>query len=125
MAVKRKSTYRRRAPAKRRRTYRRRARTPIGSLALRLFETKKKESRITETPINSLTGWYTDAVHMQLAQGDAYSQLEGHMIRGKGISFKGFIKNNATTTMMLRYGVICVKQGSAYMPTFQGGTEAL
>lgn len=105
------------------RTYRKRA--PLKNLALRLFETKKKETRAGEVAINSLTGWYVDAGHQALSQDDTYSGIEGHIIRGKGISFRGFIKNNASTTMLVRFGVICVKQGASDYTTFSGGSNVL
>lgn len=75
--------------------------------------------------MNTLAGWYTNANMMQLTQDDSYSGLEGHIIRGKGISFKGWFKNNATTTAIIRFGVMLVKQGSSAMGTFTTGSNVL
>lgn len=125
MAVKRKATASRRPAKRARRVYRRRKASPIGKLALRLFETKKKEYREGETAINSLTGWYANAACMALTQNDAYSGMEGHIVRGKGISIVGWIKNNATTTQIVRLGVVNVKQGSSKTTDFYNGTDVL
>lgn len=114
-----------RVAKKARRTYKRKQSGAIGPLALRLFETKKHETRAGEVSINSLSGWYADGGAMVLSQNDAYSGLEGHMIRGKGISIRGFIKNNATTTQLVRLGVMRVKQGASKMNDFAAGTDVL
>lgn len=109
-----------------RKTYRRVKRTvPVARLALRLLETKKKETRWGEIQLNSLASWYTNAEAMRLTQSDTYSGLEGHIIRGKGISFKGWFKNNGTTTMLVRFGVMLVKQGTSQISLFQAGTGVL
>lgn len=125
MAIKRKYSSRSTTRRVKRKTRPRRRRTPIASLALRLFETKKKETRAGEVTINSLTGWYADAGQMALPQDDTYSGLEGHIIRGKGISIRGFIKNNASTTMLVRFGVMCIKQGASDYSAFIAGTNVL
>lgn len=104
---------------------RRRLNRSIPRLALRLFETKKKETRWTENSINSLSGWFTNSLMMQLSQDDTYSGIEGHIIRGRGISFKGWFKNNGTSTMIIRFGVMCVKQGSSSIATFNAGSDVL
>lgn len=93
--------------------------------ALRVFETKKKETRWGETSISSLAGWFTNSGSMILSQGDTYSTIEGHIIRGKGISFQGWFRNNGTSTMIVRYGVICLKNGNSDWTTFSGGSDAL
>lgn len=95
------------------------------NLSLRIFETKKKETRWGETSISSLAGWFTNAGSMILSQGDTYSTIEGHIIRGKGISFQGWFKNNASTTMIVRYGIMLVKNGNSDYSTFNGGSDAL
>lgn len=113
---------------KRRKVVQRRRRTfkpSIPRLAMRIFETKKKETRWGEVNLNSLASWYTNAECMRLSQDDSYSGLEGHIVRGKGISFKGWFKNNASSTMLVRFGVICVKQGSSSFSTFQAGSNVL
>lgn len=109
----------------RRKTYRRRKATPVGSLALRLFETKKKVYNEGETAINSITGWYANAACMALTQNDSYAGIEGHIVRGKGISIKGWIKNNATTTQIVRLGVANVLRGSSKTTDFYAGTDVL
>lgn len=126
MAIKRKaSTYRRRPAKKARRMVRRRPRSPIGALALRLFETKRQEYRETETPINSLTGWYANASSMNITQGVTYATMDGHIIRGKGLSIRGWVKNNATTTQIVRVGICHIKQGASKIPDFYAGTDVL
>jgi hypothetical protein len=95
------------------------------STALRVFETKKKETRWGEQNINSFGGWFTNSACMSLTQGDSYASIEGHIIRGKGISYKGWFKNNASTTMVIRFGVMLVKQGSSSISTFVAGTNVL
>lgn len=97
----------------------------IPRLALRLFETKKKETRWGEVNINSLAGWYTNSACMQLSQGDTYSTIEGHIIRGRGIKLVGWFKNNGSSTMIVRFGVMCVKQGSSAISLFNAGTNVL
>lgn len=109
------------APVRRRRSYN----ASIPRLALRLFETKKKETRWGEVSLNSLAGWFTQAEAMRLPQDDTYSGLEGHIIRGRGFSIKGWFKNNSNTTMLVRFGVMLVKQGSSSFSTFQGGSNIL
>lgn len=118
--VPRKKSYRRR------RVYRRSStKAPsTARLALRLLETKKKESFWNETSLSSLASWFTNADAMKLTQNDSYSGLEGHIVRGKGISYTGWFKNNGTTTMLVRFGVICVKQGRAQFTTFASGSDA-
>lgn len=125
--AKRKFTGQSARSAKRRKTAprRRRSKLNVAGLAMRLFETKKKETRAGEVAINSLTGWYADAGQMALPQDDTYSGLEGHIIRGKGIAIRGFIKNNASTTMLVRFGVMCVKQGASDWSAFSAGTNVL
>lgn len=124
--AKRKALPMNRTAKRRKTTYRRRRyTTSIPKLALRLFETKKKETRGQEVSINSLTGWYADAGMMALPQDDSYSGLEGHIVRGKGVSIRGYIKNNATTTMMVRFGVAAIKQGSSAWGSFSAGTNVL
>lgn len=103
----------------------RRYKSSIPRLALRLFETKKKETRWGEVSLNTLAGWYTNSAAMQLSQGDTYSTIEGHIIRGRGLKIVGWFKNNATTTAIVRFGVMLVKQGSSAISTFAAGTNVL
>lgn len=110
---------------KARRTGKRKSSGAVASLALKLFETKKHETRAGEVVINSLSGWYADGGAMVLSQNDAYSGLEGHMVRGKGLSIRGWVRNNATTTQVVRLGVIRVKQGASKMSDFAAGTDVL
>lgn len=107
---------------RRKRTYKKRS---LPKLSLRLFETKKKETRWTENSLNSLASWFTNAGSMILTQGDSYSTIEGHIIRGKGIKFQGWFKNNGTTTQIIRYGVMLVKNGNSEYSTFNTGTDVL
>jgi len=122
---KRSSAPTRYARKRRRVTYRRRKSAPIGKLALRLFESKKKQYSETETAINSITGWYANGACMALSQNDSYSGMEGHIIRGKGISIRGWIKNNATTTQCVRLGVANVLRGSSKSTDFYAGTDVI
>lgn len=116
----RRSTKRRRVMSKRRNRS-----TPVGKLALKLFETKKKQYTENETPINSLSGWYANGACMALTQNDNYSGMEGHIVRGKGISIRGFIKNNATTTQCVRFGVANVLRGSSKSTDFYAGNDVI
>lgn len=113
-------------PAKRtKRSSRRRGFGGVAKLALRLLETKKKETRATENSVNTLSGWYTDAGHMILGQNDTYAGLEGHIVRGKGISVHGWLRNNATTTVVLRMGMMLIKNGEVQYGAFSAGTAVL
>lgn len=122
---KRKATTMSRPAKKSRTTRRKQGRGGVAKLALRLLETKKKETRGQEISINTLTGWYTDAGHMVLGQNDTYSGLEGHIVRGKGISVHGWLRNNATSTVVLRMGMMLVKNGEAQNGAFSAGTAVL
>lgn len=123
---KRKATTQISRPAKKRAMApRKRPMGGVAKLALRLLETKKKETRGQEISINTLTGWYADAGHMILGQNDTYSGLEGHIIRGKGISVSGWLRNNATTTVVLRIGMMLVKNGAVQYSAFSAGTAVL
>lgn len=108
----------------RRRTYRCKPMS-TKALAMRLFEHKKNEYREVETSINTLSGWYANCVAMQLSQGGAYNQLTGHIVRGKGLLFQGWLKSNATTTVVMRIGVANVLRGSSKTSDFFAGTDVL
>lgn len=104
------------------RTYKRKT---IAKLALRLFETKKHEYRESETNINTLSGWYASAENMKISQGATYAGLDGHFVRGKGISYRGWFRNNATTTVIIRFGVIMAKRGSSIDADTRNGVNVL
>lgn len=95
------------------------------SLALRMLETKRKEGLWIESSISSLAGWFTNHACMVLDQGTSYAQLEGHFVRGRGIKYTGWIKNNGTSTMVVRFGVMCVKQGSSAISTWESGSNVI
>lgn len=112
----------------RKKTYRRktyRKKESSAKLALRVFESKKQEYRESETPISSLNGWYANASHQILTQNASYAGLIGHKVRGKGISFRGWLKNNATTTMLVRIGVLQAYRGSQITTDLYAGTNVL
>lgn len=111
--------------AKRRKASTKRRGGGIAKLSLRLLETKKKETRGQEIGVNTLAGWHVDAGHMILSQNDTYSGLEGHIVRGKGISIHGWVRNNATTTVVLRMGMMLVKNGEVQYSAFAAGTAVL
>lgn len=114
-----------RRPRKTFRRYRKKRPMSASSLALKLFEHKKNEYREVETGINTLTGWYANGSSMQLTQGGAYNQLTGHLVRGRGIAISGWVKSNATTTVLLRMGVAKILRGSSKTTDFFAGTDVL
>lgn len=97
----------------------------VPKLSLKILERKKKETSGTEVVRNSIGGWYTDASHMLLSQGDGISNFSGHFIRGKGISFRGWLKNNGTSPMMVRFGIMKILNGAVDYSTFEAGTNVL
>lgn len=107
---------------RKKRTYKR---SNVGKLALRLFETKQQEYRESETLINTLSNWYANGSCMILTQNATYSTMIGHSVRGRGILFRGWVKNNATTTVLVRMGVALIKRGSSKSTDFYNGTDVL
>lgn len=122
--TKRKLTRTRHIRQKRRRVSRR-PRNTIGRMALKLFERKKQQAQNAEIGLSSVGGWYVMTDHMNLSQGDSYAGIEGHMIRASGVLFTGFFKNNATSTMVVRYGVAHLPSGNAASSAFSAGTGVL
>jgi len=97
----------------------------VPQLALKLFERKKRYRTDTEVSISSIAGFFAKSNAMDLSQGDAYSGIEGHIVRGSGIKFDFWIKNNATTTVVVRYCIVCIRNGVSEQATFNAGSALL
>lgn len=100
-------------------------RTSVPRMALKILERKKREVSGTELLKNTVGGWHTDASHMTLTQGNGISNFQGHFIRGKGISFRGWFKNNADKPVLVRFGIMKIRNGAIDYVNFEAGNNVL